>query len=682
MKLKHILPATLLALMPLAACTDDFEEVNTNPNKVYDVELGDVFAGTVYRSMNIWAELNYKEYLNASRYAVVFFKTNPHQETDDRQMRTFYVNIINDLVKLERKYEAEPQVYANRLAIVKTWKSYCFYVLASTYGPVPMSDAISDGSENKRYYKYDTEQEIYTAILTDLKEAVDMFNPETNLASDKLEMDPVFGAGGIGESDLNKWRKFANTLRLNIAMHVQNIDMELARTNATEALKLPLISSNDENVVLRWGSTLENSASYYYREFIYQKTTIQKGMYPAISEYLYAYMRSLNDPRLEKYVRASNEMASGNVKPFLYTDTITRPHQCFNRDNANQGYTKCPDYAEHQADKLNKFRRDSIEVQYMITYVPMNEQNVLPTGWRWATVPGQTYQYSDPLDKWQNDYNPSYVQENFVGESATMTLLTYADACFLRAEAELVFNSNIGAARAAYEEGITASMMQYGVGSYADYIATQGVKWGTDMTDGFHDRRQLWQATINGSNGIEGALEQVYKQRYFADFFNGLEGWNLDRRTRVMGYPPYFASNPSSEVEGVNPTYNFFMERLIYPDAEISKNATGYREGVSALQASSPYARPERGGDNVFTTLAFAKKNPGLQNADKLWTNREVAPFADYFKHWWGGTYEDVTAAAQAYTGDKIPTVALGKISYKWSKTVSTYATDDMPASE
>lgn len=675
----------ILAIMPsLASCVDDFEEVNTNPNKIYNVELGDVFAGTVYRSMNLWAELNYTEYLNSSRYAVVYYNTNPHQNTDDRLMRTMYVNILNDLVKLERKYSENKDTYANRLAIVKTWKSYCFYVMASSYGPIPMSDAISDGSENKRYYKYDTELEVYTNILNDLKEAGELYNPNTGLENDILEMDPVFGEGGVGQSDITKWQKFANTLRLNIAMQVQNIDSDLARQHALEALKQPLIANNTDNVVLRWGKMLDNSESYYYRRFIYQQTTMSSALYPALGEYFFIYMSSLKDPRLNKYVHKSNGLvkSASSALPFLYTDTITRPHQCYNRDNSKLGYSKCLYYEEHQADKLNKYRRDSIEVQYMVEYVPMNEQNIIPTGWRMATVPGQTYTYTDPLNRRRSEYNPSFVQDNFVGETAAMTLLTYADACFLKAEAEIVFNNNISAAQSAYEEGILASMTQYGITDYSSYLNTQGVKWGTDLAAGFRDRRLLYRATINGSNGIEGALEQIYKQRYFADFFNGLEGWNLERRTRVMNFPPFFASNPSSEVEGVNPTYNFFTERLIYPEAEISKNGIAYREGVAALQASSPFGRSEHGGDNVFTSLAFAKKNPQLATADQMWLNREMKPFAEYYKHTWGATYEDVVKNAQSYTGEKVANVALGKIAYSWTSTISTYDTEDMPATE
>ena len=69
------------------SCTDDFEETNTNPNKVYDVDINDVFAGTVKRTMDNWAEMNYRRFLNFSRLTVVLFCSNPGEDRGDGYFR-------------------------------------------------------------------------------------------------------------------------------------------------------------------------------------------------------------------------------------------------------------------------------------------------------------------------------------------------------------------------------------------------------------------------------------------------------------------------------------------------------------------------------------------------------------------------------------------------------------------
>ena len=52
MKLKNkILPLLLLASTAVG-CTDGFETINSDPNKLYEVNLQSIFPGTVYKTMN------------------------------------------------------------------------------------------------------------------------------------------------------------------------------------------------------------------------------------------------------------------------------------------------------------------------------------------------------------------------------------------------------------------------------------------------------------------------------------------------------------------------------------------------------------------------------------------------------------------------------------------------------
>ena len=134
-KLAYIVSFIFLGAV-FQSCTKDFEETNRNKNKIYTVEVNDVFAGTVVRTMRLIQDLSFNKLMNFSRYAVVGFATNPSQDTGDNYFNQFYVGILRDLLKLEKEYTGKKE-YANRLAMVKTWKSYVFYMLASIYGSVP-----------------------------------------------------------------------------------------------------------------------------------------------------------------------------------------------------------------------------------------------------------------------------------------------------------------------------------------------------------------------------------------------------------------------------------------------------------------------------------------------------------------------------------------------------------------
>lgn len=255
--------------------------------------------------------------------------------------------------------------------------------------------------------------------------------------------------------------------------------------------------------------------------------------------------------------------------------------------------------------------------------------------------------------------------------------MNWADACFLQAEAKIKFGLGAKSAQDYYEQGIQASFAQYNIAGVSDYMKQNGIKWGTDGV-GFKDSRGLYQANINGSNGEEGQLEQIYKQRYIADFFNGIEGWNLERRTRVLQFPPFFSRGQSTQVEGVDNTYNYWTERMIYPLTESYQNKTEYYKAVANLQKVSPYARSDRWGDNVFTSLGFTKKNPGLETADDLYLGNKVITFrAAYFEHMYGTTYEDMVQKAKEISGETNDSKALSKaLDYQFVSKLKTYLID------
>ena len=159
MKLKNkILPLLLLASTAVG-CTDGFETTNSDPNKLYEVNLQSIFPGTVYKTMNAISELNNNRMWSYSRYITnVAFQT-PWNERGDGFYRKFYVEILRDLEELAKAYDDGS--LPNSLAVVKTWKAFTYYQLLSLYGPVGLSHDGMYGGTDKRNYDYDSEAEAY-----------------------------------------------------------------------------------------------------------------------------------------------------------------------------------------------------------------------------------------------------------------------------------------------------------------------------------------------------------------------------------------------------------------------------------------------------------------------------------------------------------------------------------------
>jgi hypothetical protein len=664
-----------LGLSFLSGCTDNFENINKDPNKLYQVEFNYVFPGVVYRSMNNLGELNYSYLMTYSRYVVVQAFCGVRQDEGDGFYNRFYVQILKDLGDAIREYEGK-EGFENRLAVVKTWKAYTYYIMASMYGSVSMSDALLT-NDNKTEYRYDTELEVYTQILALLDEAIALYNPASKYTTDIVSPDPVFGAAG----SIAKWRKFANSMRLNIALHVQNLSPALAETYARKALENEdwLIAANDENVAPHWGSNVNADVSLYYDRILRNvesgQSQFEQTLYPALGEYFATYLFSFNDPRKEEYFEPTNAFAGVADKPYLYSDTITRPHVC-----TRTGTGRCPYYAEHQADGLNDFRRDSLIAQYTVPYVPMSELPFMAFNWQAELIDVTgTATYQDPLISFSSKYNPSYVKRKYIDRAAVLPILSYADVCFMKAEAKIRFGAGRNTAEQYYNEGINASFAQYNITSKAaDYMKQDGVKWNTSKT-GFSDRRSLYTAQIDGQGGEENHLEQIYKQRYFAGYLNFLEAWNLERRTRSLRFPPFLANGTSGSVEGANSTYNYSMERFVYPRTEMSQNETQYHKALENLKAVSPFYRNDRWGDNIFTSLGFTKLNPDLATAEAKYVgSKRIIFYAGYFTHTYGATYEEILAKAKAMTGETNDTKALTKaFNYTAGAVIGTYLIED-----
>jgi hypothetical protein len=496
-----------------------------------------------------------------------------------------------------------------------------------------------------------------------------------------LKPDYVFNTA---QSDISQWQKFTNTLRLNIALHVQNLLPELARqhTEAVMQNENLLISANEDNVAPHYGTDKTYDVSYYYDRFLKGIETDgnwSSYVYPSLSEYFALYLFSYNDPRIESWFIKSNEGASASDVPYLFTDTITRPHNC-----ARTGTDRCPDYTEHQADGLNEYRRDSILVEYRVEYLPITESQRLPTDWEVAIIPGTAAtRYTDPLYA-SSRFQVSRVKMDFIKTNAAVVLLNYADACFLKAEAKIKFRLGTNSAQEYYEEGVRASFTQYGRNNSAsDYLNQDGIKWNTDR-HGFYDKMGFYSADIHGAGNDENHLEQIYKQRTFAGFFNGLEAWNLERRARAFRWPPVFNSNMN--IEGmVSPVYSFGRERLNYPLVEMIRNTDEYYKAIDLLQSASPDGNlSARWGDNTVTALAFTKIDPEKAvAADKYGGYRQIVYHARYFCNYWGTTYEELLEKAQAMTGETNATRALTKaFNYKFVSRLNTYFWTEPPVPE
>lgn len=189
-----------------------------------------------------------------------------------------------------------PDLYA----MAKIIKVEAMHRLSDIFGPIMYSkykQRASDGG-----YDYDSQQEAYTNFFSDLNEAITILTPlrTTNANAIFKNADLVYGGSYA------QWLKFANTLRLRLALRIVKADAAKAKTEGEAALANigGLLSTPADDFDVNIGATIHplNTISGAWGD-------IRMGA--PMESILTGY----NDPRLPKYFDTATDAAvSGKYK--------------------------------------------------------------------------------------------------------------------------------------------------------------------------------------------------------------------------------------------------------------------------------------------------------------------------------------------------------------------------------
>jgi hypothetical protein len=117
-----------------------------------------------------------------------------------------------------------------------------FARLTDFYGSIPYFEA-DQGIDGVYFPNYDNQSTIYPDLLKELDEAASAIS--TSNADDGFA-----AADMIYKGDIAKWKKFAYSLMLRLAMRVSNVDAGMANTYVAKAIAGGVFTSNDDNVIV------------------------------------------------------------------------------------------------------------------------------------------------------------------------------------------------------------------------------------------------------------------------------------------------------------------------------------------------------------------------------------------------------------------------------------------------
>lgn len=160
--------------------------------------------------------------------------------------------------------------------------------LTDTYGPIPYSK-VETGALT---VPYDSQENVYKAMFADLDHAI---NTLTDYSIANPSARPMAQYDIVYSGDFKKWVKFANSLKLRMAMRIRFVDATLAKQKTEEAVShiLGIIASNDDNAAYQYAKI--NPLFVMWSSF---KDT-------RVCADITCYMNGYEDPRREKYFQTA-----------------------------------------------------------------------------------------------------------------------------------------------------------------------------------------------------------------------------------------------------------------------------------------------------------------------------------------------------------------------------------------
>ncbi len=247
---------TLVAiLLSVASCTDDFSEINRDVNSIAVIGNAEIpFLFTKAQDAVSWGGQE-EEILFSAQYCQYFANIASYFSSDQYEIvmdwvlyfwQNHYVGVMPQLQTIMELTEPTSGEYA----LSTIWMVYSTHRVTDYWGPVPYSQAGIPGLS----VAYDSQQDIYNDMFKKLTEAVETLQgmKGKNVFGD---YDIIYGG------DINKWIKFANTLRLRLAMRISNIDPVKAKTEGEAAYSAGVIESNIDNAFALNSFADQNSIS-------------------------------------------------------------------------------------------------------------------------------------------------------------------------------------------------------------------------------------------------------------------------------------------------------------------------------------------------------------------------------------------------------------------------------------
>lgn len=527
MKKFHKYIALSLALVFSGACTDKFEEINTNPaaysklnfNPNYLLSSAQLFyTGSDDLAYETWrVNLAYAGPMMqgiASIDGVIGGAGNIYALNRDWASAYFaawgslaaYPQQVKTIVELV-EFTRDNEEYANLHQVGRIMKALIFQRLTDIHGDVPYFDAGLAYYGGSKMPVYDKQEDIYNDLIKEVQEAV----ANLDASKDQITGDQFY------DGNIEQWKRFGNSLLLRIGMRLTEVNPAKAQEIAA-SVDGQTFTSNDDNAILKHSDTGHRLTKNRNSQILSPEGEGGNAQLTRWSETFIDYLKDHDDPRLGKVAVANAFNFDVNDGAVAWTGWASDAN--WDQDPANQKGMpngKVNDAADDHGLYFGLPADDVTRANYLNEFSAINPKML--------KLDGITF------------------------------ILTYAETELLLADAAQ--RGWINNAETHYNNGVKAAITC--LGQYDADLAIPEAEADAYLA----------------AHSYDGTLEQINWQ-YWAHTITALdfyETWSNWRRTELPNLPTLDLRNPGS-------TGGEIPRRMVYPNSEEGDNPTSFKDAI------------------------------------------------------------------------------------------------------
>ena len=297
---KKVLGIILMTVI-ISSCQSKIDELRPDPNAVNDVDDAGLFVNAA-RSLFLETK-NESVHRFSGQHAHYFVGGGDLRKPDlygdgfdvhyNIMLSEIYsgyvyggiITNIQEVLELTSSGEYENKV---RHAMADVIAVMGFAVLTDEFGDIPYTEGGKGKLEGILTPKYDSQEYIYKDFIKRLGENIEVLKT-LNADNGYFESDFIFN------NDSDKWVRFANSVRMRMAMRIRNADETLSRETVKKCLSEPLMEDTTHDAFMI--QTEYDTNSWY--------ALVDGTPKIKMSDMFVSQLKNTGDPRLKVFIAKS-----------------------------------------------------------------------------------------------------------------------------------------------------------------------------------------------------------------------------------------------------------------------------------------------------------------------------------------------------------------------------------------